>query len=138
MPNEQQLPDVFSMLFAEDIHRDSYSRKFTLLGIYSTVGAPSFPWKQTLLVYLAFSDGLGKWPLTIRLVEATEEQAPLFTRDREVYFPNPLTVVEIAFIEPEVVFPKAGEYRLQLFISGTLVRERRLSIAFAPMNGRRW
>jgi hypothetical protein len=45
-----QLPDVIAMLFADDVHRDPITKKCFVLGTYSSIAAPVFPWKQTALI----------------------------------------------------------------------------------------
>jgi hypothetical protein len=43
-------------------------------------------------------------------------------------FPDPLTVAEGVFTHTGAIFPEAGEYRLQLFGAGVLLKERRLQV----------
>ena len=41
---------------------------------------------------------------------------------------NPLQVVQIPFTMTNVVFPAAGQYRVQVYAHGTLLRERRITL----------
>jgi hypothetical protein len=137
MAVEQQPPDVLAMVLADDIHRDTDTGKFFILGTYATITAPAFPWTQpALIVYLAFTDGRGQTPLSIRLVDVEEARPPVFESNALLNFSDPLAVIEMAFYQPEVIFPQLGEYRLQLFGAGQFLRERRLFVLFAPTNGR--
>jgi hypothetical protein len=133
-----QLPDVIAMLFADDIHRDPITKKCFVLGTYSSIAAPVFPWKQTaLIVYLAFTGGKGTIPFRMRLVNANGTQPPIFESEMVIHFPDPAAVVEPGFYHPNVVFPQAGEYHFELLSDGQLLGERRLFLRFGSLNGRR-
>jgi len=132
----QQAPDVLAMLFADDIHRETASGKFSILGTYDTVAAPSFPWTlPALIMYLALTDGRGQTPMTIRLVDVDELRPPIFESQATIDFSDPLSVVEMAFFETNVLFPGPGEYRVQLFAFGQFIRERRLLLIPLVTNG---
>jgi hypothetical protein len=137
MDFEPQIPDVLAMVVAEDVHRSNASGMFSILNTYSTIFAPTFPWThKILIVYLAFTEGRGKVPMTMRLVDVNQIKPPIFEIDSVQYFSNPTYVVEKAFFQTDVVIPAAGEYRLQLLSSGEILRERRLYVVAGNMNGR--
>lgn len=100
-----QLPDVIAMVFADDIHHDPTTKKRFILGTYSSIAAPVFPWRQTaLIVYLAFTDGTGPVPLKIRLVDAKGAQPAIFESELVMHFPDPAAVLERSFVQTDVVF----------------------------------
>ncbi|MBL8793468.1 MAG: hypothetical protein JNM56_06170 [Planctomycetia bacterium] len=114
-----QLPDVIALLFADDVHHDLATGKFSILGTYSSLAGSVFPWMQpALIVYLAFTDGSGTVPMKIRLVDADEIRPAIFESDAVIHFSDPTATSEHAFFQNNVLFPEAGEYRLQL------IRER--------------
>lgn len=128
----QQLPQVLTMTIADVVHRDSSSGKFFILGTYNTIAAQDFPCVHPIMgVYLALTDGRGKTPLTIRLIDAEEEREPLLIIEALVDFPDPTQVVEVGFSCQRVEFPQPGEYRLELFAAGEPLLERRLFVMSA-------
>jgi hypothetical protein len=90
------------------------------------------------LVYLALTDGRGRTPLTLRLIDAEEEGPPVFTVEATVDFPDPTQVVEGAFTCQRLQFERPGEYRLQLLAAGELLLERRLYVRAAQKVGPRY
>ena len=49
--------------------------------------------------------------------------------------PNPLAVAELTFMLRNLIFPKAGEYRFQLWSEGTFLGERKLRVEPMPAKG---
>ena len=129
--------DVLALLFAEDVHQDLATNRFSIIGSYSSIEAASFPWTEpVIIVYFAVTEGQGRVPLIFRLVDAAGQHAPVWTHALFVDFSNPRLVVEMAFYEIDVVFPEAGEYRLEMYAHGQLIRERRLYLWPVSPNGR--
>jgi hypothetical protein len=125
----ESLPEVLAMTIADAAHRDGATGKFSLLGTFNAIAARSFPHVHPCMaVYLALTDGRGKTPLTLRLIDADEEEAPIFQIQATVDFPDPLQMVEVAFSCPRLEFRHAGEYRLQLFAGDEPLMERRLLV----------
>jgi hypothetical protein len=129
MAIEQQPPDVLAMVLADAVLRDLATKKHTIQGIYTLLHVREFPYLHPfIVVYTALTNGHGQTLMQLRLVDANEERAPLFTSESSLLFPDPLYVAEAVFAVPNVVFPEPGEYRLQLFGAGQPIRERRLYI----------
>jgi hypothetical protein len=82
-----------------------------------------------MAVYVAVTDGRGKVPIILQLVDAEEEDAPLFRGEVEAEFRDPRIIVELDFHIGGLTFPKAGEYRFQLFAGRDFLIERRLLVA---------
>jgi hypothetical protein len=130
---EQQPPDVLAMLLADAVLRDAITGKFFIQGTYSVILAQALPHKHPLIaVYFAITNGHGKTPIKMRLVDVDEVRAPVFERETAIDFPDPLAVVEGVFGIAGPIFPESGEYRLQIFGAGSLMRERRLQVIPPP------
>jgi hypothetical protein len=130
---EQQPPDVLAMILADAVLRDLATGKNFIQGTYSVIFAAEFPLRYpAIVVFVAITNGHGKTPLKMRLVDVDEARDPVFEMEMVFEFPDPLAVAEMVFARPGPVFPEPGEYRLQLFGAGTLLRERRLQILPAP------
>lgn len=128
MQSIQQIPPLcLALILADAIWMDPSTGKRTILGIFSSIVSPQFPAMQTLMaVHCALTDGYGKTSITIRLVDAEDEDEPLLEGTGDVEFEDPRAVVEMDFHFPGVTFPKPGEYRFQLFAGRELLMERRL------------
>ena len=134
-PVEMQAPYPLAMVVCDAIWRDPSTGKRFLLGAFSAIGAKSFPAVHPLMaLYVVVTDGHGKIPLRIRLVDAEEQLDPLAQSEAEVTFEDPRVVLEIDFHMQNITFPKAGEYRFQLYAGDELMMERR--IVLAEMKGK--
>jgi hypothetical protein len=123
------VPEVLSMVLADNVHRDTGSGKFTIIGTYKIIGGASFPLDHaSMVLYTELTDGRGKTPIELRLIDVNEERDPVFNVHGEVNFTDPTQIHELVFIQVGVRFPKPGEYRLQLLAAGRLLRERRVFV----------
>jgi hypothetical protein len=92
---EQQPPDVLAMVLADAVLRDMATAKCFIQGTYSVILAPTFPWRYpSIVVYLAITNGHGKTPIKLRLVDVDEARAPVFEREIVFDFADPLQVIE--------------------------------------------
>ncbi|MBI1913611.1 MAG: hypothetical protein HYS12_02480 [Planctomycetes bacterium] len=134
MSEQQNAPLALALIVADHITRDLGTGKLSVHGIFNAIGALSFPWTHpSIMVYGALTDGrLGKTPIMLRLVDAEEERPPVVEAPGEVDFPDPFAIVEFVLALNGVVFPEAGEYRLQLHGAGTPLLERRILVVPVP------
>ncbi|SRR6266446_7071687 len=132
-PVGQQPPDVLAMVLADSVLHEIASDKFYINGTYSVIFANDFPVVHHLLVvYLAITNGHGRSPIKVRLVDVDESREPIFEIESVIEFSDPLQVLETVFAARGVRFPEPGEYRLQVFGAGQFLRERRLQVIPAP------
>jgi hypothetical protein len=122
-----QIPYSLAMVICDAIWRDPYSGKRTILGCFSAISGYQFPVIVPVLsVYVALTDGNGKIPIKLRLIDADEERQPLFETELEVEFASPLVIAELDYVMQGVTFPVPGEYRVQLSARAEPLVERRL------------
>lgn len=81
-----------------------------------------------MALYVSITNGRGKLPVKVQLVDANEERDPIWSIEQEADFPDPRIVMEMYFQMPEITFPEPGEYRFQLFASNEFLMERRIII----------
>jgi hypothetical protein len=130
-PSSQQgLPPIpLALVVCDWAHRDGGSGKWTLLGLFSVIGAPELPFTHPLFwIYFAFTDAKTKVPLRIRLVDVNEERPPLVEIAAEIEVESPLAVNEIVAPISAATFVAFGEYRLQAYTCGELLIERRIMV----------
>lgn len=124
---EPIVPYPLAMMICDMIYADPGTGKISLLGCFSNVFAPRFPAKHPMLfVYAAITDGRGKTPLTLKLVDANEDREPIFQAENEVEFIDPRAIVDLTLGIQNLIFPEPGEYRFQLFAGSEFLIERRL------------
>ena len=84
-------------------------------------------------MFVVLTEGRGETDLTIRIVDGNEARDPLVEGRGRVRFRDPRAVANLALQFHGLTFPQPGEYRVQLWSSGTLLREARLQlIQFRP------
>jgi hypothetical protein len=125
-------PDVLSLIVCDQIITDRVTGKQSLIGMFSTIHAFGFPASHPqLCVHLQLTDGHGKTPVTIRIVDSDEVRPPLVEGTGMVEFTNPRAIASLALQFHGLVFPEAGEYRVQILSHGELLREARLMLVRA-------
>jgi ribonuclease PH len=122
-------PYAIAMVVCDFIWRDPGTGKFTILGTFSSIAAAAFPCVHPVMaVFVALTDGRGKTPIKLRLIDVDEENDPLFEGDMDVEWTDPRMIAEIAFVVQGAAFPAPGEYRFQLFAGSESLMERRILI----------
>lgn len=117
------------MVLCDAIWQDPTTGKATLLGLFSEIRVREFPSRHPqLAVHVALTDGQGDVPVQVKLVDVDEELQPLFAMEGSLKFPHPQAIAQLNVHMRNVVFPQAGDYRLQLFARGHLLLERRLIV----------
>ncbi len=120
-------PDVLSLIVCDQIITDRVTGKVSLIGMFSAIHSPRFPvvHPQTS-VYVALTDGHGKTPVTIRIVDANEARKPLVEGKGTVEFKDPRMIANLALQFHGLRFPEPGQYRVQIWSGSSLLREARL------------
>jgi hypothetical protein len=122
-------PYPLAMVVCDAIWQDPTTGKKTILGTFSSLGAPNFPVLHPVLgVYVVLADGRGVVPVVLRLVDVDDETEPLAELTQEVDFKNPRVNVELCFQIGNLVFPHEGEYRFQLYAASEFLLERRILV----------
>jgi hypothetical protein len=129
MTVERPNPDVLAMLVCDQIITDRLTGKQSLIGMFTTIHAPRFPATHPqLCVFVALTEGYGETELTIRLVDANDARPPIVEGRGTVDFKNPRAIANLALQFHGLTFPEPGEYRVQLWSKGELLREARLQL----------
>lgn len=129
MPTEKPVPDVLSLVVCDQIITDRLTGKQSLIGMFAKVHALRFPASHPQLsVYVALTEGYGQIDLVIRIVDTNDERPPIVEGKGKVHFKNPRAIANLALQFHGLTFPKPGEYRVQLYANGQLLREARLQL----------
>jgi len=88
---------------------------------------PSFPLSVfSLGLYIALTDGRGKLPIRLRIVDADENREAVVESVVEIEFTDPRMIAEICLNIQGLTFPEPGEYRCQAFAGNEFLMERRI------------
>lgn len=122
-------PDVIALLVCDQIITDRMTGKVSLIGMFSKVHGRRFPASHPqLCVFVAMTDGHGKTELVIRVVDANDARPPIVEGKGIVDFKNPRAIAHLALQFHGLTFPEPGDYRVQLWSGGSLLREARLEL----------
>ena len=126
------VPDVLSLIVCDQIIADRLTGKQSLIGMFSRIHAARFPATQPhLCIHVVMTDGRGKTPVDIRIVDSDDARPPVVRGRGMVDFKNPRAVANLSLQFYGLVFPESGEYRVQISCRGTLLREARLELVLA-------
>ncbi len=139
MPNPPALPEILSLQVCEKVIRDFESRQSSVIGILDTIASPTFPLSITqLTVFMEITSGHGRTELKVRMVDALDERPALFEAVIDANLGDPLVVHQVPITSMGLKFPAPGQYRVQVFAMGTLLRERKvrlIQVAPSPNGG---
>jgi hypothetical protein len=123
------VPDVLALIVCDQIITDRLTGKQSLIGMFSTIHSVRFPVVHPQLsIYVALTDGRGKTPLTIRVVDADDARPALVQGQGVVQFKDPRAIANLALQFHGLTFPEPGQYRVQILCRETLLREARLML----------
>lgn len=122
-------PDVLSLIVCDQIITDRLTGKQSLIGMFSKIHARGFPAAHPqICVFVALTEGRGETEFTIRIVDSNEERPPIVEGRGKVKFQDPRAIANLALQFHGLTFPQPGEYRVQLWSAGELLREARLAL----------
>ncbi len=124
---ENSPPMVLGFLICDGAHRDPTTGKWTLFGLFNSIGGKEYPMRHPMMIaYLALTDVYGKLALRFELVDSDNDES-IFAMNAELTVSDPRTMADLVVPFRDVVFPKQGEYRLQVFAGNQFLIERRLT-----------
>ncbi len=124
-----QAPFALSMIICDAVHLDPSTGKAYILGCFGAVGADSFPASHSsMAVFAEVTECRGKTPFLVRVIDVDEQDEPIAEAETGLDNPDPLAITMLILRLGEIVFPKPGEYRVQLFAGNVPLIERRLSL----------
>jgi hypothetical protein len=129
MVAKKPTPDVLSLIVCDQIITDRLTGKQSLIGMFSRVHARGFPTVHPqLCVFVALTEGYGETEFVIRIADANDDRPPIVEGRGKVKFQTPRAIANLALQFHGLTFPAPGEYRVQLYSGGELLREARLEL----------
>ena len=129
MPIDKPAPDVLALIVCDQIITDRMTGKQSLIGMFSKIHARGFPAAHPqLCVFVALTEGYGETEFMLRLVDSNDARPPIVEGRGKVKFKDPRAIANLALQFHGLTFPAPGEYRIQLYSGGELLREARLEL----------
>jgi len=104
----------------------------SILGILSTIAARAEPvFHPRLTFFVELIDGRGAADIVVRIVGPEgdlHEEPGIASMKTRASFPDPFSLVQLVFGFWDLLFPRAGDYRVILEVEGRYVIERKLTI----------
>ena len=129
---EAKAPTYLGMVMCDNILQDAETKKFYLLGTATVTFAKSFPARYQLMCIYAVLTGIREpASITLKLVHVSTEgpqDTDVVSITGRVEAPDPLAVAELTLRLRNLVFPKPGEYRFQLWSGSVFLGERRFVV----------
>ena len=121
-------PMVLSINICDTVIRDEMTKKISLIGLFSAIRTHNFPCTHNqIYVYVALTEGHGKYKTEIRFLEADNE-TPIAGIAGELDFASPLHVAELNTCWQQLCFPRPGQYIVQVLCDNQFVGSRRFMV----------
>ena len=126
-------PKLSAILVCDMIIHDAQTNKKSVIGIFSNIGAVSFPANHVALsVYFCVSDAEGEYRFELRLVDlesgqgiGTEHLPPVTIQSRLHSFDCAIQLIN-------VVFPHPGKYEFQLMANDEFLGSKDFAVSPVP------
>lgn len=108
----QSKPQLLAWVTCDGVHLDPSTGKHTLLGVFSNIGSPQFPFVQPFMIwFLTLTDcSPGVHRLRISFGRDPSAPAPLLERTFESF--SPLHRINLVNELRNLPFPERGEYSI--------------------------
>lgn len=121
-------PTVLSINICDSIIRDEATKKVSLIGLFNTIRANSFPSVHpSMHVYVALTNGHGKYKMAVRFVRSKDDK-PLAWVGGPLEFNNPLQVAELNLCWQNLKFEESGQYVVEVLCEDTQIGMRKFNV----------
>ncbi len=121
-------PVLLAMIVSDKIIHEEETKKISLIGLFSTIHAKSFPCVHDKMhIYIALTDYAGSAKCELTFSDDTGQQIAHLP-PQNLNFPEKLAIVEITFGINNLPLPKEGIYHFDLFIDGQPIGHRKFVV----------
>jgi len=133
--NQVPPPILIAAIICDWVIIDALTQKPSIIGAFEVISAQSYPARHGRLAFFCqLTNGHGKTPVTVKLVDVQKEDQSLFEQTIECEFKDVRAVGNLTFDINGIVFPHSGEYRFQIFAGTNFLGERRIICGEIKMN----
>src|ERR1051325_8366882 len=122
-------PVPLAIVICDQIIEDRLSGKKTLVGLFNSIAARSFPCSHaSMSVFVLLTDGRGKKESELICRQEETAQSLMQTKG-PIEFADPTVVVDMHFSLQGVTFPKPGLYSFEFYADEEMVVEKKFNVA---------
>lgn len=120
-------PILLSVVICDQVIIDSISKRNSLIGIFETISAPSYPARHARLCFFCeMTNGRGNVEVMLKLVDVDNEDKMMMEQKTTIPFEDVHQVKSMIYDLNGIVFPHQGEYRFQVYAGTEFLGERRI------------
>ena len=126
-------PTLVAILACDTIIRDELTHNVSLIGIFNTIHAASFPCiHQRMHAFISLTDGRGPCQGRLCLVDRETDNLVAEAAGQLDFPPDARAVVDMNFELRQIPFEKPGQYSVDFFVEGELIGSRPFSVVEGP------
>jgi hypothetical protein len=126
-------PTVQAFLVCDQVIEDSLTKKKSLIGIFTHLQAPSFPFQhQQMGLYFCLTDAEGLYHFDIDLIYLNSEQLVCRATLPNIDIGDRLQISDFGINVPLLIFPAPGRYEFRLRMEGHLIAQKDFSVMPPP------
>lgn len=117
-----RIPEVKAFLIADSVIQEKMTNKWSLIGVFDRVAAPSFPTaRPSLGIYVKLADARGKYKIALEFRDAQDR-----TLNRlegiEIAVPASASTVDFGLQTFNLPIPTPGKYHFVLYINDEIAQ----------------
>jgi len=127
--SKARVPTLVAILNCDMVIRDEQTHNVSLIGIFNTIHAASFPTVHPRLhVFVSLTDGRGTCQGKLCLVDRETDQVLAENGGQIVFPPDARAVVDMNFELRNIPLPKPGNYAFDFYVEGELIGSRPFAV----------
>lgn len=131
---DKPTPILLSINICDSIIRDEITKKVSLIGLFNTITATSFPCiHPNMHVHIVLTNGHGKYDTDVRFINLRDNK-PLVGMKGELEFKDPLQVLELNICWHNLKFNEPGAYAIEVLCDSKQVGQRKFMVISPNQN----
>lgn len=122
-------PSIQAFLVCDCIIEDSLTKKKSLIGIFTHLQGPTFPFQhQQLGLYFCMTDAEGPYHFDIDLVYVNSDQLICRASLPNIIIADRLQISDFGINIPALLFPTPGRYEFRLRMEGHVIAQKDFNV----------
>ena len=118
-------PTVQAFLVCDQVIEDSFTKKKSLIGIFTHLQTAAFPFQhQQMGLYFCLTDAEGLYHFDIELIYLNSEQLICRAALPNIEISDRLQISDFGINIPLLIFPAPGRYEFRLRMDGHLIAQK--------------
>lgn len=122
-------PSVKAFLVCDYVMEDSFTKKKSVIGIFTHLQAAGFPFQHHHMgLYFCITDAEGSYQFDLSLVYLNTEQVVAKAQLPIVEIQDRLQIADFCVTLTNLLFPGPGRYEFRLFVNGQLLAQKDFTV----------